>query len=113
MPIRHGGIAASRASTWPRDHFWRTTIAPGRSRPTTWNEFLPISMPIVATVAVDLLDMAMLHLTIAPSPASLAGGAGARPDHSISGPRRVGWRRNTCVDGGPQRTASDALALCF
>src|SRR5215831_13654577 len=67
MPIRHGGIAASRASTWLRDHFWRTTIAPRRSRPTTWNEFLPISMPIVATVAIDLLDMAMLRLTIAPS----------------------------------------------
>jgi hypothetical protein len=27
----------------------------------TWKEFLPISMPIVATVAVDLLDMAMLR----------------------------------------------------
>src|SRR5262252_10168101 len=67
MPIRHGDIAASRASTWLRDHFWRTTIAPRRSRPTTWNEFLPISMPIVATAAVDLLDMAMLRLTIAPS----------------------------------------------
>jgi hypothetical protein len=26
----------------------------------TWKEFLPISMPIVATVAVDLLDMAVL-----------------------------------------------------
>jgi len=23
MPIRHGGILANRASTWPRDHFWR------------------------------------------------------------------------------------------
>src|SRR5215467_1598236 len=67
MPIRHGGIAASRASTWLRDHFWRSTIALRRSRPTTWNEFLPISMPIVATVAIDLLDMAMLRLTIAPS----------------------------------------------
>ena len=21
MPIRHGGIAATRASIWPRDHF--------------------------------------------------------------------------------------------
>src|SRR5215470_12176987 len=67
MPIRHGGIAASRDSTWPRDHFCRSTIAPRRSRPTTRNEFLPISMPVVATVALDLLDMAMLRLTIAPS----------------------------------------------
>src|SRR5262245_10911059 len=84
MPIRHGGIAASRASTWPRDHFCRSTIAPRRSRPTTWNEFLPISMPIVATVAIDLLDMAVLHLTLAPSQHASPRGAGARPDHSIS-----------------------------
>jgi hypothetical protein len=26
----------------------------------TWNEFLPMSMPIVATVASDLFDMAVL-----------------------------------------------------
>src|SRR6266851_667756 len=67
MPIRHGDIAASRASIWPRYHFCRSTIAPRRSRPTTWNEFLPISMPIVAMVAIDLLDMAVLRLTLAPS----------------------------------------------
>src|SRR5215468_11943517 len=67
MPIRHGGMFASRVSIWPRDHFCRSTIAPRRSRPTTWNEFLPISMPIVAMVAIDLLDMAVLHLTLAPS----------------------------------------------
>src|SRR6266853_2548970 len=45
MPIRHGGILASRASTWSRDHFCRSTMAPRASWPTTWNEFLPISMP--------------------------------------------------------------------
>jgi hypothetical protein len=28
MPIRQGGILANRASTWPRDHFCRSTIAP-------------------------------------------------------------------------------------
>src|SRR5260370_10902971 len=67
MPIRHGGMLASRASIWPRDHFCRSTIAPRRSRPTTWNEFLPISMPIVKMVAIDLLDMAVLRLTLAPS----------------------------------------------
>ncbi len=32
-----------------------------------WNQFLPISMPIVAMVAADLLDMAVLRLTLAPS----------------------------------------------
>jgi len=33
----------------------------------TWNQFLPISIPIVAMVAADLLDMAVLRLTLAPS----------------------------------------------
>jgi hypothetical protein len=60
MPIRHGGMLATRDSIWLRDHFCRSTIAPRRSRPMTWNEFLPMSMPIVATIGVDLLDMAVL-----------------------------------------------------
>src|SRR5260221_2475881 len=34
MPIRQGGILASRASTWPRDHFCRSTMAPRASWPT-------------------------------------------------------------------------------
>src|SRR5712691_309513 len=42
------GMLANRDSTWPRDHFCRSTIAPRLSRPTTWKEFLPISMPITA-----------------------------------------------------------------
>src|SRR5215475_6621539 len=67
MPIRHGGMLATCASIWPRDHFCRRTIAPRWSSPTTWNEFLPISIPIVAMVAIDLLDMAVLRLTLAPS----------------------------------------------
>ena len=54
MPTRHGGMLASRASTWPRDHFWRSTIAPRLSRPTMWNEFLPISMPMTATALLRL-----------------------------------------------------------
>src|SRR6266566_7135955 len=48
MPIRHVGRLASLASIWPRDHFCRSTIAPRSSWPTTWNEFLPISMPMAA-----------------------------------------------------------------
>jgi hypothetical protein len=28
MPITQGCMLASRASTWPRDHFCRSTIAP-------------------------------------------------------------------------------------
>src|SRR5215468_5392315 len=58
MPIRHGGRLASRASTWPRDHFCRSTRAPRRSWPTRWNEFLPISMPITAISLLSLWDMA-------------------------------------------------------
>ena len=58
MPIRHGDILANGASTWPRDHFCRSTIAPQVSRPTTWNEFLPISMPITATALLGFCDMA-------------------------------------------------------
>src|SRR5438105_1402481 len=42
------GQLANRASTWPRDHFCRSTSAPRSSWPTTWNEFLPISMPMAA-----------------------------------------------------------------
>src|SRR5229473_959869 len=58
MPIRQGGILASRASTWPRDHFCRSTMAPRASWPTTWNEFLPISMPITAIAVLGVWDMA-------------------------------------------------------
>jgi len=53
---------ASRASIWPRVHFWRTTIASRLSRPTTWNEFLPMSMPKVTTVGFVLRGMAVLLL---------------------------------------------------
>src|SRR6516164_3323264 len=58
MPIRHGGRLASRASTWPRDHFCRNTKAPRRSWPTRWNEFLPISMPMTAISLLSFWDMA-------------------------------------------------------
>ena len=48
------GTLASRVSTWVRDHFWRSTMAPRSSRPTMWNEFLPISMPItIITTPVE------------------------------------------------------------
>ncbi len=42
-----------------------------------------ISMPIVALVAINLLDMTGAPFDPPPIPASLAGEAGARPDHSI------------------------------
>src|SRR5262245_53788173 len=84
MPIRHGGRLASRVSTCPRDHFCRSTIAPRRSWPTTWNEFLPISMPITAIALLSFSDMAC-SLTLVPrGQFRLLAGAGARPDHPIS-----------------------------
>src|ERR1700737_2863101 len=99
MPIRHGGIFAKRASTWPRDHFCRSTIAPHSSRPTTWNEFLPMSMP---TKAMDFLRASAMagSLSWCPAQAWLAGGAGARPDHPIIGYRRFDWLGSQC--GLPQ-----------
>src|SRR5262250_1405636 len=91
MPIKHGGMLASRASTWLRDHFWRKTIAPRSSRPTMWNEYLPISIPITAIADLRLSDMACSCLS-RPLPASNAGEAGARPDHPISRLRRLRFR---------------------
>src|SRR5215831_21363792 len=67
MPIRHRGMLATRASTWPRDHLCRSTIAPRRSRPMTWKAFLPMSMPIVAISKFDLSDIAVLLYLDAPS----------------------------------------------
>src|SRR6266403_2176591 len=84
MPIRHGGRLASRASTWPRDHFWRSTRAPRRSWPTMWNEFLPISMPITAILLLSFSDMECSFVFGAPL-ASLArwqGWSTAGPSHS-------------------------------
>src|SRR6266850_1164846 len=71
MPIRQGGILTSRASTWPRDHFCRSTMAPRASWPTTWNEFLPISMPITAIALSNFWDMAC-SLSLAPLPSILS-----------------------------------------
>src|SRR5262249_39426350 len=84
MPIRHGGILAKRASTWLRDHFWRSTMLPRQSKPTTWNEFLPISIPITLIVLLRLWDMGC-SLSLAPLARFVAGGAAARPDHPITG----------------------------
>ena len=37
-PIRQGGMLASRASSCPRDSFWRSTMAPLLSRPMRWED---------------------------------------------------------------------------
>src|SRR6202142_781798 len=97
MPIRQGGILASRASTWPRDHFCRSTIAPRASWPTTWNEFLPISCRSRRS-RYWVSETWRAPCLWRPLPASLAGGAGARPDHPING-------------NGLRRTFANNLAL--
>src|SRR5262249_51973849 len=83
MPTRHGGLLANRASTCPRDHFCRSTIAPLPSRPTTWNVFLPISIPITALTPLRSSAMGVL-LSLNASCQLIADSAGARPDHPIS-----------------------------
>src|SRR5262245_27383764 len=111
MPIRHGGRLASRVSTCPRDHFCRSTIAPRRSWPTTWNEFLPISMPITAIALLSFSDMAC-SLTLVPrGQFRLLAGAGARPDHPISGVGTVVGAADImqgCADAGEAPLLIDA-----
>jgi hypothetical protein len=52
--------------------------------PSPVNEFLPISMPITATALLRFWDMAC-SLSLEPLARFVTGGAGARPDHSITG----------------------------
>jgi hypothetical protein len=69
------GLVVSRADDY--------SIAPRRSRLTTWNAFLPMSMPIVATVKFDLLDMAVLLYLVAPSKHHSLEGAMQPIDESL------------------------------
>jgi hypothetical protein len=68
----------------PAIYFWRNTMPPRSSKPTTWNEVLPISIPITVIVLLRLWDMGC-SLSLAPLARFVAGGAGARPDHPIKG----------------------------
>ena len=100
MPIRQGGILASRASTWatpltgnpgrhgPACAGHATTIAAARwrrahrglRRGTSSCEYRRRSRRFAV---FGVWDMAC-SLSLVPLPASLAGGVGARPDHPIS-----------------------------
>jgi hypothetical protein len=51
----HSGCVAPSEFGSGRPQHWRV-----RRRPMTWDEFLPISMPIAATVGFDLFETAML-----------------------------------------------------
>src|SRR6516162_1166465 len=59
-------------------------MAPRSSNPTTWNEFLPISMPITAIALLRLWDMACSFVFGAPCQIRHWRGAGTRPDHPIN-----------------------------
>jgi hypothetical protein len=73
-----------------------TTFAAARwcraSWPTTWNEFLPISMPIKA-IAVLVSETRRAPCLWRPLPASLVGGPRARPDHGHQLPRNISVER--------------------
>src|SRR6266481_5727730 len=81
MPIKQAGMLASRVSTWPRDHFCRSTIAPRPSRPTTWIEFLPISIPITAVTLLCSSVMACSFRWV--PPASLLADRGQEHGRTI------------------------------
>jgi hypothetical protein len=95
MPIKQAGMLASRVSTWPRDHFCRSTIAPRPSRPTTWNEFLPISIPITAITLLSFSAMAC-SFRWAP-PASLLAGRAKEHGRTIPLPDLMTNPSSTCL----------------
>src|SRR5271166_3218274 len=74
MPTRHGGMLAKRASTWPRDHFCRSTMAPRSSWPTTWNEFFADIDTDHRDCALELLGHGVLLVLAAPSQHSMLVG---------------------------------------
>ena len=81
MPIRHGGILASRASIWPRDHFRRSTIAPRLSRPTTWKDLADIDTDY-GNCVVEIVGHSVLLVFGAPCQLrSLTGQDTAGPSH--------------------------------
>src|SRR6516162_9232247 len=94
MPIRQGCKLASRASTWPRDHFCRNTMLPRRSWPARWNEFLPISMPITAISLLSFSDMACSFVFSAPCQLRLLQG----PEHGRTIPLPLARPRKRNAD---------------
>ena len=73
-PIKLGNLPFARciALIGPI-HFCRSTIAPRPSSRTTWNEFLPISMPITAIALCAVAAIGILLVLAPPASLSLAG----------------------------------------
>src|SRR5262249_4188928 len=74
IPIRHGGIFASRDTILVRATFSRSTISPRASRPTRCSMFLPGSIPTVTIAVPTLRGMACLLVLVALQPCSLVIG---------------------------------------
>src|SRR6266478_6245615 len=85
MPIRQGGILASRASTWPRRPLLPQHDGAARIVAHDVERVLADIDADHGDRDIGCLRHGVLLVFGAPCPASLAGGAGARPDHPISG----------------------------
>src|SRR6267154_350903 len=91
MPIRQGGILASRASTWPRFHLATRPFLPqhdGAARIVAHDVervLANIDADHGGDCALELLGHGVLLVFGAPSQHSIAGREGARPDHPING----------------------------
>ena len=84
MPIRQGGILANRASTWPRDPLLPQRDGAARIVAHDVERVLADIDADHGDRGIGCLRHGVLLVFGAPLPASLAGGAGTRPDHPIS-----------------------------
>jgi hypothetical protein len=106
--MRQGARLTSRASTWPRDHFCRSTMLPQHDAAAA---ILADDVERVLTdidadhgdFAVEFLRHGVLLCLRCPLPALLAGGAGARPDHPILRHK---------LGGGGDRDSAVQQAVC-
>src|SRR5713101_35255 len=90
-------MLASRVSTWPRDHFCRSAIAASVIETHDVERVLADIDANHGNRSVEFLRHGVLLARVAPMPALLAGGAGARPDHSITGHSRLTAYRPSCL----------------
>jgi hypothetical protein len=85
---RQGGTLASRASTWPRDHFCRSTDGAARIGA---NDVERVLADIDADHAIAVLSVWDMTCSLSLAPLCqlrLLAGQEQRPDHHISGHRR-------------------------
>src|SRR5216684_5535346 len=98
-------MLASRVSTWPRDSFLPQH---DRSALIETHNVERVLADIDANHrdrSIEFLRHGVLLALVAPMPALLAGGAGARPDHSITGLRGTSWIGACLLIRSPRRHA--------